>query len=30
VHTVEERLPLDQLVESVVGYMVLALQPRLG
>jgi succinyl-diaminopimelate desuccinylase len=30
VHTVEERLPLDQLVESVVGYMVLALEPRLG
>ena len=28
VHTVEERLPLDQLIESVVGYMVLALQPR--
>ena len=25
VHTVEERLPLDQLVESVVGYMALAL-----
>jgi succinyl-diaminopimelate desuccinylase len=24
VHTVEERLPLDQLVESVVGYMALA------
>lgn len=27
VHTVEERLPLDQLVESVVGYLALA---RLG
>jgi putative selenium metabolism hydrolase len=26
VHTVEERLPLDQLVESVVGYMALALE----
>ena len=26
VHTVEERLSLDQLVESVVGYMALALQ----
>ena len=25
VHTVEERLPLDQLVESAVGYVVLAL-----
>lgn len=25
VHTVEERLPLDQLVESVVGYMALCL-----
>ncbi|MGD2207646.1 MAG: M20/M25/M40 family metallo-hydrolase [Anaerolineae bacterium] len=25
VHTVEERLPLDQLVESVVGYVALAL-----
>jgi acetylornithine deacetylase/succinyl-diaminopimelate desuccinylase-like protein len=24
VHTVEERLPLDQLVESVVGYLALA------
>jgi acetylornithine deacetylase/succinyl-diaminopimelate desuccinylase-like protein len=25
VHTVEERLPLDQLVESVVGYIALGL-----
>jgi putative selenium metabolism hydrolase len=30
VHTVEERLPLDQLLESAVGYTVLALQPRIG
>lgn len=28
VHTVEERLPLDQLVESVAGYLALALHPR--
>lgn len=28
VHTVEERLPIDQLVESVVGYLALALHPR--
>ena len=28
VHTVEERLPVDQLVESVVGYLALAFQPR--
>lgn len=28
VHTVEERLPIDELVESVVGYMALALHPR--
>jgi succinyl-diaminopimelate desuccinylase len=28
VHTVEERLPIVQLVESVVGYMALALHPR--
>ena len=27
VHTTEERLPLDELVESVVGYVVLSLQP---
>jgi len=29
VHTVEERLPIDQLVDSVVGYLALALHPRL-
>jgi succinyl-diaminopimelate desuccinylase len=28
VHTVEERLPLDQLVESVVGYIALGLASR--
>lgn len=28
VHTVEERLSIDELVESVVGYMALALHPR--
>jgi succinyl-diaminopimelate desuccinylase len=28
VHTVEERLPVAQLVESVVGYMALGLHPR--
>jgi succinyl-diaminopimelate desuccinylase len=27
VHTVEERLPIDDLVESVVGYVALALMP---
>ena len=30
VHTVEERLPIQQLVESVVGYVALALHPRPG
>ena len=30
VHTVEEHLPIDQLVESAAGYLVLALEPRLS
>jgi succinyl-diaminopimelate desuccinylase len=28
VHTVEEHLPIEQLVESAAGYLVLALEPR--